>query len=546
MSHRSLLPRLGIVGLTALASLVAASCGTTEEPTSTPTTVPGAERPTAQSGGMLRRVVFRDPSSFDMHAVSSSVDLMTGAHFYNNLLWNPGGIAIECDVCSTWEVEDDGKRLRFRLLDNVIFGDGHRLDSDDVRYSLEKMMGHVDNIVSPRAGVIKEYIDSIDTPDGQTVVLNLVRPAAALPAMLTMQFAAMYREGASRQDLKSAPDGTGPFRLRSRESGATLVLERNSSYFKPGLPYLDELRLIVIGNPVAGRAAFLTNKLDIGAGPNSDMLSQFQAKRDAGEIDWVEELSEFRPQGLMMNVTASPFDDLPVRQAVNLAIDRWGYMQVVHEGRAEPALIFRAGIGSMRTLEEITAFPGFATGEAKEAEREQARQLLAQAGYSNGLDVVLTVRDAPDFMVQGEFLSGELAKVGIKTTLEPVERAALFPKVAALDYQIWAYWFGQTTNDPDEMWAGYFLTGGSRNYLGYSNPEVDRLFVDQSIALDPADRARLNRQIEDTVLAELPFAPTADHKRTLGWWSHVGGFKESRGITRYTTYRGERWWIMRR
>ena len=526
----------------AVASLVAVACGSDEGP---PPTVPSpstAESTKPQQGGVLRRVVFTDPFSFDLHSTSSSVALMTGAHFYNNLLWNPGGTVIECDVCSSWAVEDDGRRILFHLRDNVAFADGHLLTSRDVKYSLRKMMGQVDNIVSPRAGVIREYIESIDTPDDTTVALNLYRPAAALPAMLTMQFASMVREGATRQDLNDAPDGTGPFLLKSWVSASQLVLERNPTYFKEGLPYLDELHLIIIGNPVAGRAAFLTNKLDIGAGPNNDTLAQYEAKRDAGEIDWVEEISEFRPQGVMMNVTAPPFDNILLRQAVNLAIDRWGYMQVVHENRAEPALIFRAGIGSMRTPEEITAFPGFAQGQAKEAEREQARSLLAQAGFPDGLDVVLTVRNAPDYKIQGEFLSGELAKVGIRTTLELVESAALFPKVARLDYSIWGYWFGQTTNDPDEMWASYFLTEGSRNYLGYSNPEVDRLFIQQSVKLDPVERAQDNRQLEDIILADFPFAPTADHKRTLGWWSHANGFKESRGITRYTTYRGELWW----
>ena len=529
----------------AVAGLVAVACGSDEGPTPTVSSPSATEAPKPQQGGVLRRVVFTDPFSFDPHSTSSSVGLMTSAHFYNNLLWNPGGTVIECDVCSSWDVEDDGTRMLFHLRDNVAFADGHLLTSRDVKYSLRKMMGLVDDIVSPRAGVIKEYIESIDTPDDSTVALNLYRPAAALPAMLTMQFASMVKEGATRQGLNDAPDGTGAFLLKSWESGSKLVLERNPTYFKEGLPYLDELHLIVIGNPVAGRSAFLTNLLDIGAGPNNDTLAQYEAKRTAGDIDWVEEISEFRPQGVMMNVTQPPFDDIRLRQAVNLAIDRWGYMQVVHENRAEPALIFRAGIGSMRTPEEITAFPGFARGEAKEAEREQARALLTKAGFPDGMDVALTVRNAPDYRIQGEFLSGELAKVGIRTTLEVVGRAALFPKVARLDYSIWGYWFGQTTNDPDEMWASYFLTDGSRNYLGYSNPEVDRLFVQQSLELDPVERASQNRQLEDIILADLPFAPTVDHKRTLGWWTHAHGFKESRGITRYTTYRGELWWTSR-
>ncbi|MCZ6788330.1 MAG: ABC transporter substrate-binding protein [Chloroflexi bacterium] len=542
MNLRSRPSLLRFSAFLAVASLVAVACGTDDASTPTVTIPSTTEASKPQQGGVLRRVVFTDPFSFDLHSSSSSVVLMTGAHFYNNLLWNPGGTAIECDVCSSWNVEDGGKRMLFHLRDNVAFADGHLLTSSDVKYSLQKMMGLVDDIVSPRAGVIKEYIESIDTPDDATVALNLYRPAAALPAMLTMQFASMVKEGTTRQDLNEAPDGTGAFLLKSWESGSKLVLERNPNYFKEGLPYLDELHLIIIGNPVAGRSAFLTNLLDIGAGPNNDTLSQYEAKRAAGDIDWVEEISEFRPQGVMMNVTQPPFDDILLRQAVNLAIDRWGYMQVVHENRAEPALIFRAGIGSMRTTEEIISFPGFAQGGAKDAEREQARNLLAQAGFPDGLDVVLTVRNAPDYRIQGEFLSGELAKIGIRTTLELVESAALFPKVARLDYSIWGYWFGQTTNDPDEMWASYFLTDGSRNYLGYSNPEVDRLFVQQSLELDPVERASQNRQLEDIILADLPFAPTVDHKRTLGWWTQAHGFKESRGITRYTTYRGELWW----
>ena len=165
----------------------------------------------------------------------------------------------------------------------------------------------------------------------------------------------------------------------------------------------------------------------------------------------MEEISEFRPQGVMMNVTQPPFDDIRLRQAVNLAIDRWGYMQVVHENRARARPLFSArASGPCAPRKRSPPSPALPGERPRRRSGSRARALLTKAGFPDGMDVALTVRNAPDYRIQGEFLSGELAKVGIRTTLEVVERAALFPKVARLDYSIWGYWFGQTTNDPDD------------------------------------------------------------------------------------------------
>ena len=387
--------------------------------------------------------------------------------------------------------------------------------------------------------------DGITTPDPYTVKLHLFRPAPFMNRILTVGFSGIVAEGTTREQLQRQPYGSGPYLLKEYVRGSILRAVRNPNYFKEGLPYLDGVNMAQIKDETAGYSAFLTNRLDFAAlGFRPDFFPQMQQMEQQGRIVIFPYATNCRPQGVNMNSTTPPFDNLKVRQAVNLVIDRKAYIEVVHEGHAQPALVFAPGGPSGRTAEDMwDKVPGFGTGAKKQQEVEEAKRLMAEAGFAEGFETEQLVRDTGGYMRQGEFISGELAKIGIRTKQTILDSSALFARTAQLDYTLWAYWFCQITNDADEMWGAYFVTGGSRNWLGYSNPQVDELYIQQSAELDPAKRTALNRQIEDIILRDLPFAPLADQEGNHTWWSYVKNYEF--GLTFYTTAynRKEDWWI---
>jgi ABC-type transport system substrate-binding protein len=498
-------------------------------------------------GGRLRERTERDPVSWDAQTATSSLDNKHNAKVNVNLWWNPRGREIENDVLESYELEDGGKTYVLHLKRGVLFHDGRELLAEDVQYSLEKIMGLIDGIISARTGWIKEYIDTIEVVDDYTLKLHMIRPWGGLPQVMSTGFAAMYKKGTTREELKTAPKGAGAWLLKDWVRGSYTLFERNPKYHRKGYPYLDEFQNIMIRDTAAAQAAFMTGRVDIETDERitRDNWPLFRKLEKEGKITIHPFLTNCIPQGVNFNSTVPPFDNLKLRQAVNLLIDRTAYIETVHEGLAEPQLILPTGGPFSRTPDEIwDKFPGFARGERKAAEIEQAKKLMAEAGYPDGLDVEMTVRDLPGYIAQAEFIAGELLKIGIRTKMTIMSSAELFPRVTKLNYKIWPYWFCQTTLEPDELWAGYYITGGSRNWLGYSDPWIDEMFVKQSAELDFEKRKALNLQMEDHVLEFLPLAPLANHYYQKYWWWYVKGFEP--GISWYTEQRMESVWDLRR
>jgi peptide/nickel transport system substrate-binding protein len=521
----------------------------TAVPTARATPIPAppvVERP--KYGGIVRERSTDWPPSFDVNNETSYQHVIYNAKFYNNLLWNPGGDEIECDICSSWRSEDGGKTLVFNLLQGIRFHNGQELTSKDVEFSLNKMMGTVKEFgVSPRVGLMKEYVQAIETPDPYTVTLRLVRPAPALPSILATGFTGIMPQGTTRDLLKAKPNASGPFMFKEAVRGSFMLMEKNPNYFKKGLPYLDGIKVFQIKGDPETQAALAANEIDwtqLTGGIDDTWQPRFSQLEKDGKVVRLRFASGCRPQGLMMNMNKPPFDNPKVRQAVNLVLDRKSYVEVQHNGKAVPTVVFPVGGPSARTEAEFwDQLPGWATAANKQREIEQAKRLMAEAGYAGGVDVVLDVRNTTDYMRQGEWAAAQLAKIGIRTKQSVADSATLFPKWQALDYQAFAYWFCQTTGDPDEMWGGYFITGGSRNWLGYSNKEIDDLYVQQSSEQDPKKRQGLNRRMEEIVLQDMPFAPLPEQASEHLWWSFVKGYRF--GITFYATAstRHENMWI---
>ncbi|MBI4338946.1 MAG: ABC transporter substrate-binding protein [Chloroflexi bacterium] len=495
----------------------------TPVPTATPTAQPSKGGELVQSGSSV--------SSYDAHNTSSVADLGTSAKHYNNLIWNPGGQRLECDLCQSYEFKDDGKTMIFHLVPGVKFHDGRALTSKDVVYSLNKMMGLVDGVVSPRSGLLKEYITKMETPDDLTVIIYVQRPAPAAFAIMAHNSSAIVPEGATRQQLKEKPLGSGPYVVGESIPGAHTLVKRNPNYFKPGLPYLDSLRIVTITDTNASNAAFLTEKVHIrtGAGAySSDFLAQLEKLVSQGKVVHGVRIGLTPFQGILVNTQHTIFKNPDVRRAMHLALDRQAYAAIVSDGRAIPITLFGAGTPWGRPLEEVMKLPGYR--QPKDQDIAEAKRLMTVAGYSQGIDVILEARNSGGDDKISSVVAADLAKINIRTTIKLSDQTVLYPRLAKLDYAIYGGRQGWNTGDPDEILGSYLITGGSRNWTGYSSPEMDALFLAESSELDLAKRKQLILQAEAIYLRDLPVVPGADPFQDSGWWSYVRGFESGISI----------------
>ncbi len=550
-------PRFLVGVLAAFGMLAAVACAGADEettPTATATMDPG-ETPVAQPtattetmpdpmddsprrGGLMRFNGSEDPVSFDTHTATSGAHVTHNGMLNANLVWNPDAFELEGDAAESWEISADGMTWTFILKDNVRYHtgyepaharDGTLMTAADVAYSMRKIMGLEDGVVSARSGWMKEFVD-VSRPDGglsvvddRTVKFHMDKPLAALADLLATGFAGVYADGVTRDMLQERPYGAGPFKLKNFQRGALWEYEANPDYFKPGLPYMDEMQHVNIRGTEVSQAALITNQIDYTGGlPTLDNTPIYNRLQDEGKIVIKPITSTCRPQGANMNSTAPPFDDLRLRRAVHLAINREDYINVVHLGsdRAVPALVLDTNGVWGRTADEIWAMEGFARGDAKAAERAEAAAIVEEL-YPGGLDLDMMVRDSSGYMRQGEFIAGELQKVGFNVSINIMNSAQLFPAAESLNYTIWTYYFCQTTMTPEEMYSSYFVTGGSRNWLGYGEQDLDTKFFKMAAASTFEERHRLARELEDMVIEDLPFAPLAVQNTAYVYWSYI-------------------------
>ncbi|MEK7777202.1 MAG: ABC transporter substrate-binding protein, partial [Chloroflexota bacterium] len=486
--------------------------GPTATPTPTsvavakPTPTPGKQ---PQRGGTLNLTVTAIPPNFDSQLLFNPDGSSTNSKFYSSLLLNYEGEVAECEVCSEWHWENNGKTMVFTLIKGIKFQTGQELTSADVKYSLRMIMGDVDGIVSPRSGIIKEYIESIETPDKYTVRINLIRLSAFVPKVLANATSVIYREGTTREELKKAPAGSGPFRVTKTVAGASWTAERNPNYFKPGQPYLDNLEWTGIGDTNTRVAAFLTGRMDmLIANPPEQFLGKFKQVTDEGRVEAYRFRGGARFVGVWMVIPKPPFSNLKLRQAVNLGLERtrlglasFGAVSLHAQLMLYTAESDWSSFTSDKGIWDVV--PGWGTGAKKSQEIQQAKQLVKDAGYPNGLDIEAMVAPTSggNFLEASEEIQKQLAEIGLRLTkLTQVTSATLAERMANLDYMMQYYTLSVMTRDPDEVIGQYWITGGARNTIGYSNPEVDKLFVQMSSELDQAKRKQLLLQIQDIIL----------------------------------------------
>ncbi|MDO8750158.1 MAG: ABC transporter substrate-binding protein [Dehalococcoidia bacterium] len=529
--------------------------GPTATPTATsvaapsPTPTPGIQ---PKKGGVIK-FVFRDyPPTYDQQFLTAQQAYgFWIPRLYNNLLANYEGNKVECETCADWHLENSGKTMVFNLLPGIKFQNGKEMTSTDVAYSLKMIMGQIDGLQSPRSGVLNQYIESVETPSKTQLVVKLVRPSEFVPTILSIITSAIYPEGTTRDDLAKKPMGSGPFVLAKAVPGAGMIFERNPSYFKPGLPYLDGMEVTLLADVTAQAAALLTHKVEYLSADGEtapQIVSQYKKLVAENKMKTAPVPRTSSMPAVYFGLSKPPLNNLKLRQAINLALDRAAIGQIRYGDKyVEHLLFFNPGDAYGTPKEKIwDIVPGWGTGAKKQQEIEQAKQLVKDAGYPDGIDLLAVGRTTGwNQQIHAEEVQRELAKVNIRVKFDLYDTVNESKLQAAANYQLHPYSYNMTTSDPDEAVGQFWITGGPRNDFAYSNPEVDRLYLAMSSEPDFAKRKALFFQIQDIIVVkDVGLAPSPSTYADAYWWNSLQGFtvgfsyQFSSGL-----WRGDRLWL---
>jgi peptide/nickel transport system substrate-binding protein len=346
---------------------------------------------TPTRGGVLNAMLAEDPPGFSIHESATISGVWPVMPCYSNLVLFDPLKSIETaetvipELAERWSWQDNYRNLVFFLRRNVRWHDGKPFTSRDVKYTFDVVREAPDAPARLRLSPRKDWyaaVEAIETPDPYTVIFRLHRPQPSLLMMLASGYSPVYPAHVPLTELRQKCVGTGPFRLKEYARGQFVELERNPDYFIPGRPYLDGIRYPVITERGTRLAALQTGRLDVSVPLEMTKTMADTAKQNAPSLV-VTEIGQNGSDNVVLNHKRAPFDNLTVRRAVNLALDRHAYVRGVrHDGAIVGAALMGKPYGAWGLLDkELRTLAGYRDPVRDKAE---ARKRLAEAGYGPG------------------------------------------------------------------------------------------------------------------------------------------------------------------
>jgi peptide/nickel transport system substrate-binding protein len=507
-----------------------------------------AEGPKA--GGILRMYHRDSPGGASIHegaTYSLNVPFMP---IYSNLVIFDQHIAqnsvdtIRPELAESWAWSGDNKTLTFKLRHDVKWHDGKPFTSADVKCTFDMLMGR-----SPqkfRQNPRKSWYDQVNdvTVNGDyEASFNLKRPQPALLSLLASGYTPIYPCHASPADMRTKPIGTGPFKFVEFKANESIKLTKNPDYFKKGLPYLDGIEFTIIPNRSTAILGFISGQFDMTFPTEVSIPLLKDVKSQAPKAVCAVEPNNVSTN-IIINSSAPPFDNLDIRRALALSLDRKAFISIMFEGQGdiggtmEPA---PSGLWAM-PKDMMEAIPGY--GPDINANREEARKLMQKAGYGpdKHLAVKVSTRNIPIYRDPAIILIDQIKSIYIDGELDVVDTAQWFPKVARKDYALGLNLTGNAVDDPDQSFYENYSCGSERNYTNYCNKEIEALFDRQSVETDANKRKKLVWEI-DKKLQEDVARPIIFHARTGTCWQPYVKNITIMSNSSYNGYRYEDVWM---
>jgi peptide/nickel transport system substrate-binding protein len=404
-------------------------------------------------------------------------------------------------LAERWTVSPDHLTYTFALKKGVRFHNGRDLKAADVKFSIDRDMNPETKHPYPR---YYESIKDITVKDDHTVVFALKEPNPNFLLNLARQGSVIYpREGV--EAMKSAPIGTGPYKLGEWVRGDRIVLVKNPDYHVKGLPKLDRVTIRFIPDPNAAVAALKAGDVDaamFGIGPEHvpDLQRDGRFAVITGETT--------NDVILAMNNSRKPYADVRVRRAMTHGIDK-----------AEVVKGAMFGLGRVLGTNVDPLNPYF-VDLAREVPHdvERARKLLAEAGYPNGFETVLKVAPQYYYTVRtGEVIASQLQKVGVKVKIEQIE---------------WGQWLGRVFKEADydltiighaEAWdIGNYAN--PKYYYRYDSAKFQDLYKKAEATGDDRARRELYLQMQRQLVEDAPAVWLYVHPRLAVVKKGLSGF----------------------
>jgi peptide/nickel transport system substrate-binding protein len=441
------------------------------------------------------------PSWFDPSSAPPQITPFGVLYAIHDALVRPlPGQKMGPSLAESWTESSDGLTYEFKLRRGLKFHNGDPVTADDAKWSFERYQG-------AGAKQLQARVRQVEAVDPLTLRVQLKE---AWPDFMTFYgttataagivLPRKYFESVGADGFRQRPVGAGPYKFVSQRPGVDVVLEAFPAYWRHA-PYIKRVTMKGVPDSTTRLAMLKSGETDYALfldGPEGEAVKRdprmiLVATRHAS-IFWIEFADQWDPK--------SPWSDKRLRLAVNYALDRKATNEAACLGFCPPA-----GVIVPRVMDFALQAP------ALPYDPQKAKQLLAEAGYPNGLDAGEFV-PIPGFSTVGDAVLNNLNAVGIRMRMRPMERAAFYAAWQEKKLRgVFLVAVGNSGNAASRVEA-FIYSKGSYAYGGY--PDLDEMFLQQARERDPGKREAILYRIQQLTIDRAMFAPLMDLRGIIG------------------------------
>lgn len=512
--------------------------------------------PVAQAQ-VLKIALSSEPTSADPHYHKQTSNDALSAHIFESLINRDADMKLIPGLAASWKNLDD-LTWQLDLQKGVKFSNGEPFTSQDVLFSVCRTLNNKTNITASYTHATKGFAD-VQTPDEHTVVIKTRQPFPLLPAELARQLPIVWNGIVPHDKLSFDPEkgcgvtaewptntdfnsgkaaiGTGPYVLKAYVPGTEIDLVRNDAYWG-GKPAWQEVKLLPVPNAGARMTGLLAGDYDLIENPAARDLPRIKSNADFEHTIKPStrliffQLDIGRDQSPMVKAAngKNPLQDLRVRRALNMAIDRATIADRIMTGMATPTTQYMpADMFGALPQDPVVKF-----------DPEGAKKLLAEAGYPDGFELTISTTNSRyinDSQVS-QAIAQYFSRIGIKSSVDAMPSSVYFPKRAKREFSVAIVGWPSETGEASALFNLWVTTTdrpnglGTSNYGGYTNPEFDKVFRQAIQIVDDDKRKAMLEESTRIALDQVPLIPVHFESSV---WAYKKGISYEGRRDQYTT-----------
>ncbi|HSY49427.1 MAG TPA: ABC transporter substrate-binding protein [Thermoanaerobaculia bacterium] len=446
----------------------------------------GEKKSTVGNANTLVIAVMSSPANLDSRVGVDNVSSRMFDLVYSGLIKVTPNFDYAPDLATSWETPDD-KTIVFHLNPNAKFQNGQPVKASDVKWTYESLMNPT-FVTSKRSGYTS--VDHIEAPDERTVIFKLKEANAGIFDNLTV---GILPTGADTNVYKNRPIGCGPYRLVEYRPDDRLEFEAFEQWHG-GPPKIKHITVRIIPDATTrilemrrGTINFEVNQIPF------ENVAEFEKNPDFTVVKSTGSVYQYLAFNMKDPALAKPL----VRQAIAHAIDRDRIIRDIQRGFAQPTeTMLAAGHWA-----GATNLPSYAYDPVK------AKQLLAQAGYPNGLSLVFKTSTDAEANSRAQVMQEMMKKAGFNVTIQSNEMSTFFADISKGNFQMYSL-SRNGISDPDFYYVIFYSkntppNGQNRGY--YENPRLDQLLLEGRSMFDRTKRKPIYREVQQIVATDIPY-----------------------------------------